>query len=67
MYSSWGRVEQVLPSVVRNVPSEISKQLLKIEVRGKVGGDNADLKFSKRPVPGLIDPLVQMRDRLMGK
>jgi hypothetical protein len=67
MYSSWGRAEQFLPAGVRNIPSEISKQLLKIEVRGKVGGDSGDLKFSKRPVPGLIDPLMQLHDRMVGK
>jgi hypothetical protein len=67
MYSSWGRAEQFLPAGVRYIPSEISKQLLKIEVRGKIGGDSGDLKFSKRPVPGLIDPLVQLRDRVVGK
>jgi hypothetical protein len=67
MYPSWGRAEQMLPSGVRNIPSEISKQLLMIDVRGKVSGDSNDLKFSKRPVPGLIDPLVQMRDRIVGK
>jgi hypothetical protein len=67
MYSSWGRAEQFLPAGVRYIPSEISKQLLKIEIRGKIGGDSGDLKFSKRPVPGLIDPLVQLRDRMVGK
>src|SRR5205807_6600645 len=56
MYPSWGRAEQMLPSAVRGIPSAISKQLLKIEVRGRLGGNEGDLKFSKRPVPGLIDP-----------
>jgi hypothetical protein len=67
MYPSWGRAEQMLPANVRGIPSEISKQLLQIDIRGKIGGSSDDLKFSKRPVPGLIDPLVQMRDRLVGK
>jgi hypothetical protein len=66
MYSSWGRAEQLLPSVVRCVPSAISKQLLRIEVRGKVGGDGSDLKFSKRLVPGLVDPLADFGNRVMG-
>jgi hypothetical protein len=67
MFPSWGRAEQMLPSVVRSIPSTISKQLLKIEMRGKVGGKEGDLQFTKRPVPGLVDPLLQMRDRMMGK
>jgi hypothetical protein len=66
MYSSWGRAEQMLPSMVRNIPSAISKQLLKIEVRGKIG-DEGDLKFSKRPVPGLVEPLMEMRSWFVGK
>src|SRR5207249_4133421 len=47
MYPSWGRAEQILPSAVRYVPSAISKQLMKIEVRGKLGGNEGDLKFAK--------------------
>jgi len=66
MYSAWGRAEQLLPSVVRNVPSAISKQLLKIEVRGKVSGNEGDLKFSKQLVPGLTEPLAEWRDRMLG-
>ncbi len=58
MYSSWGRAEQLLPSVFRNVPSAISKQLLKIEVRGKIGGHDGDLQFSKVPVPSVVEPLL---------
>jgi hypothetical protein len=67
MYSTWGRAEQVLPSMVRSIPSDISKQLLRIEVRGKFGGEHGDLKFTKRPVPGLVDPLVELHDWLVGK
>jgi hypothetical protein len=63
MYPSWGRAEQMLPSSVRTIPSAISKQLVKVEVTGKVGGGEDDLKFSKRLVPGLTDPLL----RMMGK
>lgn len=65
-YPSWGRAEQMLPTAVRSIPSAISKQLMKIEMRGNIGGSEGDLKFSKLPVPGLIDPLLQMRDRVVG-
>jgi hypothetical protein len=66
-FPTWGRTEQLLPPVVRTVPSAISKNLLKIEVRGKVGMKPGDLQFTKKPVPILTDPLYQMRDRVAGK
>jgi hypothetical protein len=66
-YPSWGRAEQIpLPPVVRELPSTISKQLMKIEMRGQLGGKDGDLQFSRVPVPGIVGPLLQMRDRLMG-
>jgi hypothetical protein len=61
----WGRIEQVLPAAWQPIPSAIGKNLLKIEMRGKVGASK-DLHFHKKPVPGLIEPLIQMRDRLAG-
>ncbi len=67
MYPSWGRAEQLFPDPIRGIPSTISKQLLKIEMTGKVGGEDGDLKFSKRLVPVLTDPLMDIRDRMMGK
>ena len=60
MYSSWGRAEQLLPSVFRSIPSAISKQLLKIEVRGKLGGHEGDLQFTKVLVPGVMEPLLSL-------
>jgi hypothetical protein len=59
----WGRIEQVLPPAWQPLPSTIGKNLLKIEVRGKLG-DGKDLKFYKKPIPGVLDPLLQMRDRI---
>jgi len=66
-YPTWGRSEQLLPAVLRSVPSAISKSLLKIEVRGKVGSQPGDLQFTKMPVPVLADPLRHMRDLMTGK
>jgi hypothetical protein len=66
-YPSWARVEQVLPPLVRSIPPAISKTLLKIEVRGKVTGEPQDIVFHKKPVPGLVDPILQMRDLVAGK
>jgi hypothetical protein len=65
-YPTW-RVEQLLPPAVRPFPPAISKSLLTIEMRGKVGGNpEKDLKFNKRWVPILIDPVLDLQQRLVG-
>jgi hypothetical protein len=61
----WGRIEQLLPPVWQPIPSAIGKNLLKIEMRGQID-KLKDLHFHKKPVPGLIGPLLDMRDRLAG-
>ncbi|MGF1582022.1 MAG: AsmA-like C-terminal region-containing protein [Gemmataceae bacterium] len=61
---SWARVEQVLPRALRNVPPAISSTLFQIDVRGEVSKDPNDLKFHKRPVPAIVDPLKQLRDQV---
>lgn len=66
-YPSWARLEQMLPPGVRAIPPAISKSLLKIEMRGKIGNQPGDFTFTKRPIPGLVEPLMQLRDRLTGK
>lgn len=65
-YPSWARVEQILPPAVRAIPPVISKNLLTIEARGKVSSEPKDLKFYKKPFPVIVDPLLLMRDRLLG-
>jgi hypothetical protein len=52
----WARLGQVLPPGVRAIPREISNQLLKIEMRGKVGA----VRLNKQPVPLLTDPLKKL-------
>src|SRR5262249_55432177 len=63
LYAVWGRVMQLLPSVIKDVPPWISKQLLKIKVRGRV----SDPKFDKEPVPILVEPLKNLLERLAGR
>lgn len=63
---TWGRLEQFLPPAVRPVPPAISKNLLTIEVRGKVGGGPESLHFHKRFVPIVVEPLTVLRDRVLG-
>jgi hypothetical protein len=66
-YPTW-RVEQFLPPAVRPVPSTISKSLLTIDMRGKVGGNpDKELKFTKRWVPVIFDPLQSLQQRLVGE
>jgi hypothetical protein len=64
-YPSWGPMEQLLPPAVRTVSPALSKSLLKIEMRGKVGGQPGELQFHKKPIPVLVDPLLHLRDRVV--
>ena len=63
-YPSWARIEQLLPPALRNVSPAVSKNFLVIEMRGKVGGEAKDLIFRRKIVPGLMDPLIAIRDRV---
>lgn len=59
-YAVWGHVTQLLPPGLRDVPPWLSKSLLLIEARGRLGG-----QLSVRPimVPVLVDPVRQFIDR----
>jgi hypothetical protein len=65
-YPSWGRIEQMVPPAFRAIPAEIGKQMLKIEMRGRVAGNPGDLRFTKRPLPGIVDPFLYVRDKMAG-
>jgi hypothetical protein len=65
MYPSWARVEQLLPWALKEISPAVSKNLLKIEVKGKFSGQADDLKFLKRPVPIITEPLMDIRDRVV--
>jgi hypothetical protein len=66
VYPMWGRIEQLLPPMVRPLPTTLSKNLLTVEVRGKVSSDPKDLKFQLKPMPVLVDPFLLLRDRMIG-
>ncbi len=66
VYPMWGRIEQLLPPAVRPYPTTLSKNLLTVEVRGKVSSNPKDLKFQLKPMPVIVDPLLLLRDRVMG-
>lgn len=66
VYPMWGRIEQLIPPQMRPLPTTLSKNLLTVEVRGKVTGNPKDVKYLMKPVPVIIDPLLLLRDRLLG-
>ncbi len=67
VYPMWGRIEQLLPPNVRPFPTTISKNLITVEVRGNVSPNPKDLRFRMKPVPVIIDPLLLLRDRVLGR
>ena len=66
-YPSWGRIKDFWPQSIRFISPAISKNLLTIEMRGQVDSNPDHLKFNKRIVPFLVDPLMQVRDRMIQK
>ena len=63
-YAVWARVMQVLPPIVNEIPQAISKQFLKIKMRGDLG---VKVETVKEPVPILVDPLKELLDLMAGK
>ena len=51
-----GQVAQLLPAGINDLSREISNQLLRIKVRGKVGA----VRFEKELVPIVTDPLKRV-------
>jgi len=66
MYPSWARIEQLLPPALRSMPPAVSKNILTVEAKGKITGNPDDIKFLKRPMPIIVDPLMHLRDRVIG-
>jgi AsmA-like C-terminal region len=50
-YADWGRLAQVLPAGVNDIPRAVSDQLLKIKMRGRI----SDPRFEKELAPGVVD------------
>jgi hypothetical protein len=59
-YAVWGRVVQMLPPLLGKIPPVISKQLLKVKMRGSIG----DVRFEKEPVPNVVEPVKRLLERL---
>lgn len=59
-YAVWAQAVQMLPPLVKEVPEAISKQLLKIQMRGDLG----NVRCTKEPVPAVVEPLRAFLDRI---
>ncbi len=62
-YAVWARIVQVLPPILRDIPSTIGQWVLKVKLRGRIG----DMRFTKEPVPGLVEPVEQFLKRMKGQ
>ncbi len=64
LYAVWGHIVQVLPPGLRELPSWLSRNLLRIRARGKLGGQ---LDFATEPVPGITQPVKRLLDAARGR
>jgi hypothetical protein len=62
-YAVWARVVQWLPPIIKDIPTGISQGLLKIKMRGRIN----DLRFSREPVPVLVEPLKELLQSMAGQ
>ena len=62
-YAVWARLVQVLPPILRDIPSAIGQSVLKIKMRGRIG----DPRFTKEPVPVLVEPVERLLKRMKGQ
>jgi hypothetical protein len=63
-YAVWGHVAQILPPGLREVPPWLSKNLLLVKARGRVGGP---VEFRPEPVPVLVEPARQLAEKVRGR
>jgi len=62
-YAVWGRIKQMLPPIVREIPPALGQQLLKIKMRGSM----QDVKIDQEPVPALVEPLERLLKRFTAR
>ncbi len=62
LYTVWGRIVQMLPPSVKDLPPWVSRQFLKIKVRGPIQKP----QFDKEPVPVLMEPMKELLQRMTG-
>jgi hypothetical protein len=59
-YAVLGRLPQLLPSPIKELPRAISEQLLKIKMTGPLSAP----RISREPVPGLVEPVRELLERM---
>jgi hypothetical protein len=62
-YAFWGRIMQISPPLINKIWPAISKQVLKIKMRGRFG----KVECTKEPVPLLVEPVSKLLKQLSGK
>lgn len=60
-YAVWGHIVQLLPAGLREIPPWLSKNLLQITARGKLGGK---IDYAMQPVPSIVEPMKNLLDRM---
>jgi hypothetical protein len=63
-YAVWARVTQFLPPIIKELPQEVSKHLLKIKMQGRITNGVSDVHFKQEPVPVLVEPLKGLLERM---
>ena len=53
--ADWGRLSQVLPEPISDIPRAVSDQLLKIKMRGRIG----DVHLEKEVAPVVVEPILK--------
>lgn len=59
-YAVWGQFTQMLPPGLREVPPWLSKNLLLVKAKGRLGGE---VDFRPEPVPMLVEPARLLAER----
>jgi hypothetical protein len=63
-YAVWGHLAQILPPGLRDVPPWLSKNLLLLHARGKLGGS---MEVRPEVVPVVVDPVRKLVDYARGR
>jgi hypothetical protein len=64
LYAVWGRIVQLSPPYIKEIWPTLSKQLLKIKMKGKLGDTP---QFERELVPTLAEPLERVLQRITGR
>jgi hypothetical protein len=62
-YAVWGRIVQFSPPGIGKIWPAISRQVLKIKLRGELG----KVEATKEPVPIIVEPVMKLLKRMSGK